>query len=48
MKNKNFLYECNCKHCQQKIDQIKNSKLYWEKLILEKSWHSFSTNSSEI
>ena len=37
MKNKTFLNECKCVHCQQKIDQINNSKLYWEKLILRKT-----------
>ena len=36
MNNKILKYECNCIHCEQKLDQIKNSKLYWEKLILRK------------
>ena len=36
MKNKTFIYECNCIHCQQKLNQINNAKLYWEKLILRK------------
>ena len=33
MKNKPLIYECNCIHCQQKLDQINNSKLYWDKII---------------
>jgi len=36
MKNKTFINECKCLHCQQKVDQINNSILYWDKLILKK------------
>jgi len=36
MKNKTFINDCKCIHCQQKIDQINNSILYWNKLILRK------------
>jgi hypothetical protein len=36
MKNKTFMNECKCVHCQQKINQINNSKLYWDKLFLRK------------
>ncbi len=36
MKNKTLINECNCIHCQQKLNQIINSKIYWEKLILRK------------
>ena len=36
MKNKAYVKECKCVHCQQKIDQINNSTLYWDKLILRK------------
>ena len=36
MKNKTLIHECNCIHCQQKLNQINNSKLYWDKLILRK------------
>ena len=36
MKNKAYENECKCVHCQQKIDQINNSTLYWDKLILRK------------
>ena len=36
MKNKTFINECKCIHCKQKIDQINNSKLYWDNLILRK------------
>ena len=38
MKNKAFLYECNCIHCQQKLNQINNAKLYWDKLISRKKF----------
>ncbi len=37
MKNKPPSYDCKCIHCQQKVDQINNSKLYWGKLILSKN-----------
>ena len=36
MKNKTLMNECKCEHCQQKINQINNSKFYWDKLILRK------------
>ncbi len=36
MKNKNLMNECKCIHCQQKLDQINSSRIYWEKLILSK------------
>jgi len=38
MKNKTFIYECNCIHCQQELNQINNAKLYWEKLISRKKF----------
>ena len=37
MKNKTLLIECKCIHCLQKLDQIKNSRLYWSKLTLGKT-----------
>jgi len=37
MKNKNLIEECKCIHCQNKLEQIKSSKLYWDKLILSKN-----------
>ena len=37
MKNKTLLKECKCIHCQQKLEQINNSRLYWDKLISNKS-----------
>ena len=37
MKNKTLLNECKCMHCQQKLDQIKNSRTYLSKLILSKT-----------
>ncbi len=36
MKNKTFMNECKCVHCQQKINQINNSKLFWDKFILKR------------
>ncbi len=37
MKNKTLFNKCKCLHCQQKLEQINNSQLYWSKLILSKS-----------
>ena len=37
MKDKTLFKECKCIHCQNKLDQINNSKLYWSKLILGKN-----------
>ena len=37
MKNKISLNECKCTHCQQKLEQINNARLYWDKLILSKN-----------
>ncbi len=37
MKNKTFLKQCKCSHCQHKLEQINSSRLYWEKLILSKN-----------
>ena len=37
MKDKNLLKECKCIHCQQKLEQINNSRLYWDKLISNKN-----------
>ena len=36
MKNKVMIKQCKCAHCQQKLDQINSSRLYWEKLISNK------------
>ena len=36
MKSKTFLTQCKCIHCQQKLEQINNSRLFWDKLILKK------------
>ena len=38
MKNKILLKECKCIHCQQKLDQINNSRSYWTNLILSKTF----------
>ena len=48
MKNKTFLKECKCLHCQHKLDQINNSRLYWNKLILSKNLTQFPMNNSNI
>ncbi len=37
MKNKSLLSECKCIHCKQKLEQINNSRLYWDRLILGKN-----------
>ena len=37
MKNKILNKECKCIHCQQKLDQINNSRLYWDRLILSQN-----------
>ena len=37
MTSKTIIKKCNCSHCQQKLDQINRSKVYWEKLILNKN-----------
>ena len=37
MKYKNFLKECKCMHCQQKLEQINQARLYWDKFTLRKS-----------
>ena len=36
MYSKIDLNGCKCIHCQQKLNQINNSKLYWDKLIARK------------
>ena len=36
MKNKITVEECKCVHCQQKLEQINRSRLYWNKLTLSK------------
>ena len=36
MKHKALLKECKCIHCQQKLEQINNSRLYWDRLTFSK------------
>ena len=48
MKNKTLLKECKCLHCQQTLDQINNSRLYWNKLILSKDSTQFPFKLSNI
>ena len=31
-----MLKDCKCNHCQEKLEQINRSKVYWENLILRK------------
>ena len=37
MKNKTLSKECKCLHCQQKLEQINSSRIYWDKIILKKN-----------
>ncbi len=37
MKNKTLLNECKCIHCQNKLEQINNSRSYWTKITLNKN-----------
>ncbi len=46
MRNKILLTECECNHCQQKLDQINNARSYWGKLILSNSSKHFVSKSS--
>ena len=48
MKNKNLLNKCKCSHCQQKLEQINNSRSYWVKLIVSKSFIQFFVNFLEL
>ena len=45
MKNKTFFKECNCAHCQRKLDQIKSSsfviKNYTNDLYKSKKYDTF-------
>lgn len=48
MNNKTLLKECKCLHCQQKLNQINNSRLYWNKLISNKNLTQFPMKLSNI
>jgi len=37
MNNKTLSNDCKCIHCQQKLEQLNNSRLYWARLILNKN-----------
>ena len=41
MKSKTFIKECKCSHCQQKLEQINSSRLYWDKLVLSKNFTQY-------
>ena len=36
MAPKTLVKNCECAHCKQKIEQINRSKVYWDKLIINK------------
>ena len=36
MAPKTLVKNCECVHCQKKIEQINRSKVYWDKLIVNK------------
>ena len=36
MNSKTLVENCNCIHCKQKLEQINRSKVYWDKLIINK------------
>ena len=36
MYSKIILKNCTCIHCQEKLEQINRSRVYWDKLILSK------------
>ena len=36
MASKVLVKNCDCIHCKQKLEQIKRSRVYWEKLIINK------------
>ncbi len=36
MHSKSLLMDCKCIHCQEKLEQINRSRVYWDKLILDK------------
>ena len=48
MYSKSVLKDCNCIHCQEKLEQINRSRFYWDKLILDKNLGSFSYKLSKI
>ena len=35
--NKNQNKECKCIHCQNKLEQISHSRIFWNKFILNKT-----------
>ena len=48
MYSKSVLRDCDCIHCQEKLEQIKRSRVYWDKLILDKKLDSFSYDLPKI
>ncbi len=36
MVSKLLLKNCNCTHCKEKLEQINRSKVYWDKVIINK------------
>ena len=36
MLSKTLVRNCNCIHCKQKLEQINRSRVYWDKVIINK------------
>ena len=36
MASKTLVKNCNCIHCKQKLEQINRSRVFWDKLIVNK------------
>ncbi len=36
MPSKTLVRNCNCIHCKQKLEQINRSRVYWDKVIINK------------
>ena len=48
MDPKILLKDCKCIHCREKLEQIKRSRVYWEKIILSACEQCGSSNIPEI
>ena len=48
MYSKSVLKDCDCIHCQEKLEQIKRSRVYWDRFILDKKLDSFSYDLPKI
>ena len=36
MATKSSVKDCKCIHCREKLEQINRSKVYWDKLIINR------------